>query len=76
GSAQVAGGAPSVAPAIDAILGRTGVAVTALFPSGQVEVDGRRHEARLEYGSARPGDRVIVRRRLDFGLLVEKEDRR
>lgn len=76
GSAQVAGGAPSVAPEIDAILGRTGVAVTALFPSGQVEVDGRRHEARLEYGSARPGDRVIVRRRLDFGLLVEKEDRR
>lgn len=75
GSAQVAGGAPAVAPELDAIIGRAGVAATALFPSGQVEVDGRRYEARLEYGSAQPGDRVIVRRRLDFGLLVEKEER-
>ncbi|MFM8336503.1 MAG: NfeD family protein [Opitutaceae bacterium] len=75
GSAQVAGGAPAVAPELDAIIGRAGVAATALFPSGQVEVDGRRYEARLEFGAAQPGDRVIVRRRLDFGLLVEKEER-
>ena len=73
GSAQVAGGAPADAPRMDALVGRTGVTVTGLFPSGQVEIDGRRHEARLEYGSAAPGSRVVVRRRTDFGLLVETE---
>ena len=75
GSAQVAGVAPAVALEIDAIIGRRGVAATGLFPSGQVEVDGRRYEARLEFGVAQPGDRIVVRRRTDFGLLVEKEVR-
>lgn len=75
GSAQVAGVAPAVALEIDAIIGRRGVAATGLFPSGQVEVDGRRYEARLEFGVAQPGDHIVVRRRTDFGLLVEKEVR-
>ena len=75
GSAQVAGGAPEVGMAMDSIIGRTGAAVTGLFPSGQVEVDGRRYEARLQFGAAQPGERVVVRRRTDFGLLVDKEVR-
>ena len=54
------------------MVGRVGVAMTGLFPGGQVEVDGARYEARLEVGSAPPGTRVVVRRRQDFGLVVDR----
>lgn len=71
GAAQVAGSAPEVGAEAGGLVGRVGVAATGLYPSGQVEVDGRRYEARLEVGSARPGARIVVRRRTDFGLMVE-----
>jgi len=71
GSAQVAGGAPVTAGVLDALTGRTGVAATALFPSGQVEIDGRRYEARLAVGFAAAGTKVVVKSVSDFGLLVE-----
>jgi membrane-bound serine protease (ClpP class) len=56
---------------LDAVVGREGVAVTDLFPSGQVEVDGRRYEARLEVDFAKAGTRVRVIRRTDFNIIVE-----
>lgn len=71
GAAQVAGSSPEVGAEAGGLVGRIGVAATGLYPSGQVEVDGRRYEARLEVGSARPGTRIVVRRRTDFGLVVE-----
>lgn len=74
GSAQLSGSAPNVGATARSLVGRTGVAVTGLYPSGQVEIDGRRYEARLEVGSAPPGTRVIVRRATDFGLLVDREE--
>ena len=55
----------------DALIGREGVAVTSLFPSGQVEIDGRRFEARLEVDFADAGTLVRVIRRTDFNLVVE-----
>jgi len=55
------------------LVGREGVAVTSLFPSGQVEIDGRRHEARLEVGFVEAGTPVRVLRRTDFGLIVEEK---
>ena len=61
------------APAPSDLIGRAGVAATGLFPTGQVEIDGRRFEARLEVGSAVAGTRVVVRGRHGFGLLVELE---
>ena len=73
GPAQVAGVAPELGAQADALVGRIGLAVTGLYPSGQVEIDGRRFEARLEVGSAAPGTRVIVRRKTDFGLVVDRE---
>ena len=73
GSAQIAGGAPELGASAGSLVGRTGVAATGLYPSGQVEVDGRRYEARLEVGSALPGTRVVVRRKTDFSLIVEQE---
>jgi len=57
---------------LGALVGRRGVAATALHPSGQVEVDGGRYEARVEVGAIDRGDPVIVRGRTDFSLIVEK----
>lgn len=76
------GGEPHVHPLVrpelpatgtgDPLVGRTGVTVTGLFPSGQVEVAGRRYEARLAMGSAQSGTPVVVIRRGEFGLEVEE----
>jgi membrane-bound serine protease (ClpP class) len=74
GSAQVAGVAPELGLGAESLVGRTAVAATGLYPSGQIEIDGRRYEARLEVGSAPPGARVVVRRRTDFGLVVNREE--
>ena len=58
---------------ITSLVGQRGLAVTALRPSGQVEVGGRRYEAKVEVGGLDPGDAIVVRGRTDFGLVVEKE---
>ncbi len=71
-SAQVAGVAPQSAPGIDGLIGRRGIAATALHPGGQVEIDGRRYEAMVEVGDIAPGAPVLVRGRTDFALVVEK----
>ena len=71
-SAQSAGLAPEAGVGLDALVGRTGVASTALRPSGQVEIDGRRFEARVEVGAIDAGAAVVVRGRNDFSLIVEK----
>lgn len=75
GAAQSAGIPAAVAPAVSSLVGRKGVAATGLYPSGQVEIDGQRFEARLDVGSAPAGTRVVVRRRTDFGLIVDQEDK-
>jgi membrane-bound serine protease (ClpP class) len=53
------------------LVGETGVAATALFPSGQVDIAGRRYEARLEVGFADAGTPVRVAGLAEFGLIVE-----
>lgn len=72
GAAQISGTGPGGANELGSILGQQGVAVTMLRPSGQVEVGGRRYEAKVELGGVDAGDAVIVRGRTDFGLIVEK----
>lgn len=74
GAAQRAGVAPEIGAEADSLVGRTAVAATGLYPSGQVEIDGRRFEARLEVGSAPAGARVVIRRATDFGLVVERTE--
>jgi len=59
------------APAASKLVGRTGVAATDLFPSGQVEIDGRRYEAKVGVGSIEAGQTVVVVAEQEFGLLVE-----
>jgi membrane-bound serine protease (ClpP class) len=57
---------------VDPIIGMRGRALTDLFPSGQVDVDGRRYAAQLNLGSVDAGEEVVVTGRGSFGLLVEK----
>ena len=71
GAVAGAGVAPEVLSELDGLVGHEGVAATGLFPSGQVEIDGRRYEARLEMGFAEVGTRVRVVRSTDFNLIVE-----
>jgi membrane-bound serine protease (ClpP class) len=53
------------------LIGQSGVAATALFPSGQIEIDGRRYEAKLDMGFAEPGTPVRVTGTSEFSLIVE-----
>ena len=71
GAVQGSGVAPGVVQELQSLVGREGVAATSLFPSGQVEIDGRRLEARLEVGFAEAGSRVRVVRHTEFNLTVE-----
>jgi len=69
-SAQAAGGAPESLADTNGLIGRRGVVATALRPSGQVEIDGVRYEARVEVGALDAGTAVTVARRTDFALIV------
>lgn len=53
------------------LVGKSGLTVTAMRPSGQVEIDGRRYEAKLAVGSADAGIPVTVTRHGEFSLEVE-----
>ena len=69
GPRALAGGDDAPAPA--SLVGETGIAVTALFPSGQVAIGGKRYEARLPVGFAEKGAPVKVTALSEFGLTVE-----
>lgn len=72
--AQAAGSAPfSSMPSIEAIVGKVGVAVTPLRPGGQVEIDGKRFEAKVEVGAIDAGSKVTILSCTDFGLVVEEK---
>lgn len=74
GAAQIGGVAPEAAAGLAALVGRRGVAVTALRPGGQVEVDGQRYEAKVEVGAIDRGAAVVVTGCSDFALTVERAD--
>jgi membrane-bound serine protease (ClpP class) len=71
--AQTAGIAPQSAGTIAKLTGRRGVAVTGLFPSGEVEVEGRRYQAKVDLGFVEANSAIVVTGHTDFGLTVEKE---
>lgn len=69
-------GAPTQASASGAeerLIGRIGVAATDLYPTGQVEIGGVYHDARVEVGAIDSGRKVRVVGRSGFGLVVEPE---
>jgi len=73
-AAQGTGAAPEAADSLLALIGAHGVAVSGLYPSGQIEIGGRRYEARVAVGSVERGVPVVVKGRTEFGLLVEREN--
>jgi membrane-bound serine protease (ClpP class) len=73
GTAQLSGGGIEATSEITALVGRTGVAATSLHPGGQVEIDGRRYEGRVDIGAIERGRPIIVRGYSDFGLIVEEQ---
>ena len=58
-------------PQASRLIGEKGVAATALFPSGQVDIGGRRYEAHLDVGFAEAGTPVRVTGLAEFSLKVE-----
>ena len=52
--------------------GAQGVAVSDLYPSGRVEIDGKRFDARAAVGMIDRGARVRMAGRSDFSVLVEE----
>jgi membrane-bound serine protease (ClpP class) len=50
--------------------GAQGVAVTDLFPSGHVEIEGRRYNARSALGTIDSGAAISVQKISDFSLIV------
>ena len=72
GTAQAGGLAPEAAGELAGLIGKRGVAATALRPGGQVEIEGRRYEAKIHVGSVDPGTAIVVTASSDFALIVEK----
>jgi membrane-bound serine protease (ClpP class) len=62
------------AAAEPSLLGARGLAVTDLRPGGQVEIAGRRYEAKVEVGAIDAGAPIVVRGHSDFGLVVERAE--
>lgn len=52
------------------MIGLRGVAATDLFPSGQVEINGQRYEAKVAVGAIDAGEEIVVVAKEDFDLLV------
>lgn len=53
------------------LIGQLGIAATGLFPSGHIEIGGRRYEAKLAMGCADVGAALVVTGVSEFGLVVE-----
>jgi membrane-bound serine protease (ClpP class) len=53
-------------------VGTKGLAITDLFPSGRVEIKGKRYEARAALGPIEHGATICVKKNSDFGLVVEE----
>ena len=54
------------------LLGKKGVALTPLLPSGRVDIEGRSYEATAPFSSIRKGDAVVVTEEQGFSLVVMK----
>jgi membrane-bound serine protease (ClpP class) len=64
--------AASIARDNSLLIGATGHAVTALFPSGEIEINGKRYDARLNIGTLPVGTAVKVVSVGEFELRVEE----
>ncbi len=58
---------------VNTIVGASGVVVTDCFPTGEVEINGRRYSAVVEAGSLVRGSRIRVVGKRTYDLLVEED---
>lgn len=65
------GDAPAQTPSGWPDIGSEGIAATDLFPNGQVEIGGKRYEAKTRLGMLDHGTRIRVTGYQDFSLTVE-----
>ncbi|MBK1877896.1 hypothetical protein JIN87_13550 [Pelagicoccus mobilis] len=56
----------------DSLVGQVGIAATDMMPGGQVDVAGRRVEAKLNFGSVDRGAEVRLISKSDFGYIAEE----
>ena len=61
---------PDTERVASSLIGQRGIAATDLFPSGQIEIDGQRYEAKVAVGAIDEGQDIIVVAKEDFDLLV------
>ena len=54
------------------VVGRQAIAVTALTPTGYIELDGQRYEAFARHGHTQPGERLDIVDIDNFRLIVSK----
>ena len=52
------------------LMGKHGVTVSELFPSGEVEIDGQRFDARSTLGKIPKGEKIEVVKSTEFDLIV------
>lgn len=71
-TATVAGTSQPPVAERKAVIGRQATAVTALVPTGFVELDGRRYEAFARHGHTAVGERIEVVDVDNFRLIVSK----
>lgn len=71
GATQMAGVSLDEISKPDELIGKRGVAVTGLYPSGQVEIADQRYDAQVAIGSVERGTPIVVTGRSEFGLRVE-----
>ncbi len=69
---STAGGAGQPPVADRSVVGRQALALTALAPTGMVEIDGRRYEAFARHGHSAKGERLDVVDVDNFRLIVSK----
>ncbi len=55
-------------------IGETGVTVTDLFPSGEIEIGGRRYQARTSLNQIESGTPIVVIDHKDFALIVKPKN--
>jgi membrane-bound serine protease (ClpP class) len=71
----VTGGATSVDTPVELPgVGTEGETVTQLFPTGEVEIDGRRYEAQARSGTIRKGEAIRVAGHRNFNLVVTRKE--
>jgi membrane-bound ClpP family serine protease len=65
-------GHSNIAPAQAAIIGREGIALTRLNPSGKVAIDGQSYEAHSQDGYIETDQLILVVAQDNFKLIIKK----